>query len=76
MCKVPGDLSRYGRAHELSCVVRGNLEPGKSRSARGRDMDGLSGLPVGNPSWGDANSLPGSQGAEEQAVGVAERAEF
>ena len=38
-------------------------------------MDGLSGLPVGNPSWGDANSLPGSQGAEEQAEGVAERAE-
>ena len=38
-------------------------------------MDVLSGFPVGHPSWGDADSLPGSQGAEEQAEGLAERAE-
>ena len=38
-------------------------------------MDVLSGFPVGHPSWGDADSLPGSQGAEEQAKGLAERAE-
>ena len=65
MCKVPGDLSRYKSTHELSYVVRGNLEPGKRRGARGRDMDVLSGFPVGHPSWGDADSLPGSRGAEE-----------
>ena len=75
MCKVPGDLSRYESTHELSYVVRGNLEPGKRRRARGRDMDVLSGFPVGHPSWGDADSLPGSRGAEEQAEGLAERAE-
>ena len=75
MCKVPGDLSRCASTHELSYVVRGNLEPGKRRRARGRDMDGLSGFPVGHPSWGDADSLPGSRGAEEQAKGLAERAE-
>ena len=62
--------------HELSYyVVRGNLEPGKRRGARGRDMDVLSGFPVGHPSWGDADGLPGSRGAEEQAKGLAERAE-
>ena len=38
-------------------------------------MDVLSGFPVGHPSWGDADSLPGSRGAEEQAEGLAERAE-
>ena len=38
-------------------------------------MDVLSGFPVGHPSWGDADSLPGSQGAEEQAEGLSERAE-
>ena len=57
--------------HELSYVVRGNLEPGKRRRARGRDMDVLSRFPVGHPSWGDADGLPGSRGAE----GLAERAE-
>ena len=62
--------------HELSyVVVRGNLEPEKRRRARGRNMDVLSGFPVGYPSWGDADSLPGSRGAEEQAEGLAERAE-
>ena len=75
MCKVPGDLSRHASTHGLSYVVRGNLEPGKRRRARGRDMEGLSGFPVGHPSWGDADSLPGSRGAEEQAEGLAERAE-
>ena len=38
-------------------------------------MDVLSGFPVGHPSCGDADSLPGSRGAEEQAEGLAERAE-
>ena len=38
-------------------------------------MDVLSGFRVGHPSWGDADSLPGSRGAEEQAEGLAERAE-
>ena len=38
-------------------------------------MDVLSGFPVRHPSWGDADSLPGSRGAEEQAEGLAERAE-
>ena len=47
----------------------------RGRRARGRDMDVLSGFPVGHPSWGDADSLPGSRGAEEQAEGLAERAE-
>ena len=61
--------------HELSYVVRGNLEPGKRRGARGRDMDVLSGFPVGHPRWGDADGLPGSRVAEEQAEGLAERAE-
>ena len=76
MCKVSGNLSRYKSTHELSyVVVRGNLEPGKRRRARGRDMDVLSGFPVGHPSCGDADSLPGSRGAEEQAEGLAERAE-
>ena len=67
MCKVPGDLSRHESTLELSYVVRGNLEPGKRRRARGRDMDGLSGFPVGHPSWGDADSLPGSRGASRGA---------
>ena len=75
MCKVPGDLSRYASTHELSYIVRGNLEPGKRRRARGMDVDVLSGFPVGHPSWGDADSLPGSRGAEEQAEGLVERAE-
>ena len=38
-------------------------------------MDVLSGFPVGHPSWGDADDLPGSRGAEEQAERLAERAE-
>ena len=39
----------------------------RGRRARGRDMDGLSGFPVGHPSWGDADSLPGSRGASRGA---------
>ena len=67
MCKVPGDLSRYKSTHELSYVVRGNLEPGKRRGARGRDMDVLSGFPVGHPSWGVPPRESGSRGASRGA---------
>ena len=52
MCKVPGDLSRCASTHELSYVVRGNLEPGKRRRARGRDMDGFKRISSGTPELG------------------------
>ena len=80
MCKVPGDLSRYKSTHELSYVVRGNLEPGKRRGARGRDMDVLSGFPVGHPSWGVPPRESGSRGASRGACRASRseqnRAEF
>ena len=75
MCKVPGDLSRYESTHELSYVVRGNLEPGTTckREGYGRFKWISSGTPeLGSPSpgVGEPRSKPRGLPSEQK------RAEF